>query len=766
MILGSPSLRRDSFFRVFLLAILLYHSSPALIAQGVEGTVVEAFSRQPVVSAKVIISFGDSIAYEGLTSESGRYQFQTDKAGRINIHLTAEGFTDYKLSDIMLDGYTTQRLEHLLERASFDLPCITVTARQKEPASFIRTITPDDLLQIAGNFEDPVRIAHSQPGIVQLNDQANQLSARGQAPIFNSWYLEGLEIVNPNHTSNAGTLSDLPTQYGGGVNMFSAQTLGSTDVYMGVNPLSVNTNSGAAIDMHLHESARPEWRAKAGLLGIEMGGGASLGSNSILDFNLRYSFTGILTNLGADFGGEKINFYDGVVSFRNEGARHKLKFFAWAGNSINEFDHVDPPEDRERYKDFFDIDYDNDILGAGGRYDVTLSQKLFLRSGFAYSTNQTSYLKTGQFGPEPETFDQHGTVHLISSFADLTIRHSSRIHSNAGLEYTNRSYKEYYYPFSPFGEESMLRPYLNTAIQFAPDWKVEAGGEIQRSFQYDTWIPGYRAKLAWTPNEHHAIFAGMRHSGGEPLYTSSHKGTRVQFVSETYEVGWDWVLKNHNIGLNLYYQKMRDLTVLMLDDDAPLYVSDYPFSPFSTNILGFITDGRSGQKGIEARWDFHQANGWRFGINQSVYDSRRGYIKNALQPGRYDGGFATHISVSKEIITERNGKNRIWNFSLRGLFNGGLWEVKIDEVASEMLETTFYQYPGCYDLHLPLYKRIDAGISRTIAYAKVRWRYSLDIQNLAGLTNIAYHYYDPFLQEVIAQKQLGLIPVFSVQASW
>ena len=765
MILGSPSLRRDSFFRVYLLAFLLYTYSPVLLAQGVQGTVVESFSRQPIAGAMVVISLGDSTAYEGLTNESGRYEFLTNKAGRITVHLTAEGFTDYKVSDIMLDGYTTQHLDHLLEKASFDLPGITVIGRQHERASFIRTITPDDLLQIAGNFEDPVRISHSQPGIVQLNDQANQLSARGQAPIFNSWYLEGLEIVNPNHTSNAGTLSDLPTQYGGGVNMFSAQTLGSTDVYMGVNPLSVNTNSGAAIDMHLHESAKPEWRAKAGLLGMELGGGAAIGVNSILDFNLRYSFTGILTNLGADFGGEKINFYDGVVSFRNEGAMHKFKLFAWAGRSINSFDHVDPPEDRARYKDFFDIDYDNDILGAGGRYDVTLSSKVFLRSGFAFSTNQTSYLKNGQYGPKPVSVDRQGTVDLISSFAEVTIGHSSQIHSNAGLEYTNRSYKDGRYSFSPFGEESMLRPYLNTTIQFAPEWEIEVGGEIQRSFEYDTWIPGYRAALGWKPNVRHTITGGIRHSGGEPLYTTLNRDTRVQFVSETYELGWDWALERHNLGLNLYYQQMRDLSVLVLDG-APIYLVDYPYAVFSTDIDGVDSHGKAMQSGFEARWNFRGANGWRFGFNQSVYDSKRELLPYKRESGRYAGRFATHFYISKEIIQVQGGKNRIWNFSLRGLLNGGLWEVQIDEATSDQLETTFYQYPGRYDLHLPLYKRIDAGLSRTIAYGKVRWRYSLDIQNLLGLTNTAYHYYDPFLKEVVAQKQLGIIPVFSVQASW
>jgi hypothetical protein len=69
-------------------------------------------------------------------------------------------------------------------------------------------------------------------------------------------------------------------------------------------------------------------------------------------------------------------------------------------------------------------------------------------------------------------------------------------------------------------------------------------------------------------------------------------------------------------------------------------------------------------------------------------------------------------------------------------------------------------------MQLPTYKRIDASISRTISTAKIRWQYKLDIQNVFGLTNIAYHYYDPFLDQIIAQEQLGIIPVLSVQASW
>ena len=201
----------DSFFRVILSAVLFCLTGSMLPAQGVIGSVAEEFSRQPINHASVIISLRDSIVFNGHTDRDGHYALRLLKAGRISIAITAPGYADQQMTDVLLDGYSTEHVEHFLEKASFDLPGITVVASRQEATSFIRTITPDDMLQVAGNFEDPVRIAHSQPGIVLLNDQANHLSARGQAPIFNSWYLEGLQIVNPSHTSNAGTLSDLPT---------------------------------------------------------------------------------------------------------------------------------------------------------------------------------------------------------------------------------------------------------------------------------------------------------------------------------------------------------------------------------------------------------------------------------------------------------------------------------------------------------------------------------------------------------------------------
>ena len=233
MILLNPAVKRDSFFPTTLIFFLFHLSA---FSQGIIGITKDAFSHEPIPGAQVTIFRQDVLVFDGLSDSTGTYTFLTPLAGIVTVHISGPDIKDYILSNVLLDGYSTFRFDHALEKKGYALPDVTVKASGLPYSSFARTIAPEDMLRVAGNFEDPVRIAHSQPGIVLLNDQANHLSARGQSPIFNTWYLEGLEIVNPNHTSNAGTLSDLPTQYGGGVNMFSAQILGNTDIYTGITP--------------------------------------------------------------------------------------------------------------------------------------------------------------------------------------------------------------------------------------------------------------------------------------------------------------------------------------------------------------------------------------------------------------------------------------------------------------------------------------------------------------------------------------------------
>jgi hypothetical protein len=757
MILGNPSSRRDSFFLLPLLFLLSIHNSHA---QGVYGYVTESLTHHPVADARVSLMKEDVAVQHVLTDSAGFYKINTALAGQFAILIEAPGYTLVRIEDVLLDGYVEKRLEHDLHRESVVLQSVSVISsrRKYDPATIL--IHPDDLLTVAGNFEDPVRILHSQAGVVLLNDQSNQFALRGQSPMFNTWQLEGLEIANPSHTSNAGTFSDRPTQSGGGINMFSAQMLGSTVVYTGLNPMSTGRTAGAVINMHLHETTKPEWRARAGLIGLELGGGLATGEKGILDFNLRYSFTGLLANLGVDFGGEKIGFYDGVLSYLHRGKKHKLKLFYWTGRSENEFE---KPETPERFKDFFDITYENDIRGAGLRFDFQLSDRSKLLSGVVASSTHSRYKRDGEFdGMQTFVYDE-GQTNILSSFVNFSHQINTAIQGTAGVDLVRHNYileTTFYYPLTDI---TRIRPNLDFSIQLNRRINLELGGEVVRlsDDDYESWQPGGRALLKWNPSHRLQVFSGIRNA-------SSHHTVRGPMDVTTAELGATYRASNHVIGLTAYTQYLDDVYGAEFRDvEGFLHMADF-LEPITRPLFFDVTPGlyQARYSGIEGKWLFNGADGWSWHLNQSIYSVKRGPTADQLERGRFDGKWASHLMLAKSWVRTKNEKQRTWNISMRGIFNGGLWEETIWVEASDAQNTTIYETPGVFEEQLPAFKRIDLSVSRTTAFSKSRLRWMLDIQNAFGMTNIAYHYFDPFLNRVEPQEHLGIIPVLSLQLSW
>ena len=87
--------------------------------------------------------------------------------------------------------------------------------------------------------------------MTNTNDQANAISIRGNSPNHMIWQLEGVEIVNPNHTNNAGTFSDRSTQSAGGVNILSAQLLNTSNFLTDAFPSQYGNALSGVMDMRL-----------------------------------------------------------------------------------------------------------------------------------------------------------------------------------------------------------------------------------------------------------------------------------------------------------------------------------------------------------------------------------------------------------------------------------------------------------------------------------------------------------------------------------
>ncbi|MEM9261859.1 MAG: hypothetical protein AAGA62_19610, partial [Bacteroidota bacterium] len=203
----------------------------------------------------------------------------------------------------------------------YDLPGAEVRATYTPVSPLAQRFTIEEVYRLPGTFYDPARLVALLPGVVQTNDQANHLSVRGNTPNANLWRLNGLAIVNPNHTANAGTFYDFPTLSGGGVNAISAQMLDNSGFLAGGLPVEYGFATGGTFDLRLRpgSKAKPRHQAQAGFIGFDLSTEGPIGKGSKTSYlvNARYSFTGLLADMGVDFGGEEIRFADLNVHFHH-----------------------------------------------------------------------------------------------------------------------------------------------------------------------------------------------------------------------------------------------------------------------------------------------------------------------------------------------------------------------------------------------------------------------------------------------------------------
>ena len=181
MILRNPSSSRDFLFMACLFLSLLSLSFPAQ-SQGLQGIVKDLASQQPINGVQITLSLGDSVITTMKTNKEGRFSYKTNLTGRYQLFVSAKNFQPSFLDNVILDGYTTHQLNFLMEKISIELDGVTVVATHPANETSVHKITREDLNTVAGNFDDPIRVALSRPGFVSLNDQANHFSARGHSP--------------------------------------------------------------------------------------------------------------------------------------------------------------------------------------------------------------------------------------------------------------------------------------------------------------------------------------------------------------------------------------------------------------------------------------------------------------------------------------------------------------------------------------------------------------------------------------------------------
>lgn len=763
----------NRYFFLFLFVLSCVSQAQAQeITQTVVGKVKEATTHELLPGANVSVFQKGELVTGASTDGHGKFSL-TLIPGRYRLEVSFTGYQSIEQELLVIAG-KSPLLEITLQESPTVLEEVTVNPTSiSEPG--VTSLSIEKTLRVPANFFDPVRMLTSYPGVVTTNDQANSIAVKGYSPNGVLWRLQGLDIVNPNHTANAGTLSDKPTVSGGGVSILSAQLLDKTDFHSGnLSPRYGNALAGV-MDMSLRAGSteKMQYTAQASLIGIDLAAEGPINKEKQSSFlvNYRYSTIGLLSQMGVDFGDETINFQD--VSFNLNFPSKKggnLSVFGFAGWSKNLFD-AKPEAEWEEEKDRYTINYDGTAYGAGfvsqfkpGWASVSL--------GASVSGQEQNRTSQGTIVPYPNVYKEGYSSDrtIVSSFLKGVHKiNRGFIELGASTSYfTNHMdvstiTQLYIDPFTPNVKGTvdgfLIQPYLSWQ-QYIGKFNLNAGIRyVNFSYnQSDSFEPRVSISRNFTDN----IFTlsyGLT-SQWQQTQTYLTAGNNNLPFSKSNQFTLEWRRKfNTDVSVvsSVYYHELFNVPIAPGVQHYSLINQweDFP----RENLVG---DGKGRNYGLDAYVEKRFYGDMYFMVSGSLYQSEFSTNGILYEDSRFNGNFTSSLLTGKEW----KSKNKAFGVHARVLYSGGLRQLPIDQVSSEFVGTTMYSASEGYSVKYPNYFRTDLRVSWRKNKPGYTRTLSIDVQNLTGQLNVAYQYYDTFLKQVTTKYQLGIIPVIAYRVDF
>ncbi|GAB3921010.1 TonB-dependent receptor [Larkinella terrae] len=781
---------RTSFF-LFLLAFLALTGFSQTPTQTIRGIVYDASQSRPLVGASVTLKNlqTGNTSSGTITDDQGRFRFANVPIGRHQLTVSFVGYETSIINEVLVESGKEQVLEVNLQPGVTQLGEATAVGTRTDRTISAEHITIEQVLRFPASYLDPARLATAYAGVVTTNDGTNINSVRGNSPNSLIWRLEGVEIVNPNHQSNAGTIGDRPTASGGGVNILSAQLLGTTRFLTGAFSPEYGNTVGSVMDMSLRpgNNERHEFIAQAGLIGVDLAaeGPISKQKGSSYLVNYRYSFTGLLGALGVTFGGEDIRFHD--LSFNlnfptKKGGRFTV--FGLGGTSSNVFNPLAEAV-QEQDKDRNYITYKTRMAAGGLTYSQPIGSRLLWKTALVVSANSSSrnqeFPGSPRFQADYQMDDQTGSRSTLTSSLNYRINERNSVKAGLFLTYADNSV-DILRGSAPLVTSSanntlfagslhgwMVQPYIN--YQWLPVDKVTVNaGLFYNTFTFNKsqsleprasirWevLPGKALSVAYglhSQQQLPQVYLSKSRLPTPPIYNNESLGfTKAHHLVAGY---------THQLSPDSYW-KMEGYSQMLFD----VPVSSLPGSNFSAlNLIEAYVDqplinaGKGRNRGVELTYQKYLSKNYYVLVSGSVYESKYKAADNIWRSTRFDGGFTSGVTAGKEWTKSRETRSRIWGVNGRLSYLGGLRDRPIDPVLSKQASTTVYG-SDVFSVRFPNYFRADLRVYWKKSKARYSRTLSVDLQNLTSAQNAFYSYFDAFQGKVVQKYQLGLIPVIN-----
>ena len=232
------------------------------------GTVTDRISGLPLAAATVLLDQETHV----VTDSAGNFRFASVSVGVHRLSVSYAGYNPVILEAVSVSSGKEMVLVLSLETSIREEAEVRVKSKSRRNLPLnemslvsARAFSVEETQKYAATVNDPLRMATAFPGVMTADDGGNQIIVRGNSPAGLLWRMEGMDIPNPNHFSNAGAT-------GGGISILSAQLLSNSDFVTGAFAPEYGNALSAVFDLKLRKgnNEQAEYTAQAGVLGLNL----------------------------------------------------------------------------------------------------------------------------------------------------------------------------------------------------------------------------------------------------------------------------------------------------------------------------------------------------------------------------------------------------------------------------------------------------------------------------------------------------------------
>lgn len=778
----SPCLSRLTilFLFFFLQSVNLY---PQESSGNIRGIIVDSQTKKSVTEASVLLPETNP-PVGTITDSAGYFMLHNVKPGRYSLKITHIGYQDQIIYDLLVIAGKEMVIETALTARTNALGEVRIKGNSSiNPADISnlssRIISIEETMRYAATFNDPVRVTAAYPGVIITNDQANHAVIRGNSPAGLLWRIDGAEVVNPNHLTNAGTFSDKPSTTGGGVTIISSQLLSESIFLNGAFPAGYGNVLSGVFDYRLRKGNNKEFEftGQAGFLGTDFSaeGPFSKDYDGSFLINYRYSTIGLFALAGIPIGDETINFQD--LSFKVSLPSKKagdFSLFAIGGKSMTSFLaqrdslkwHFE--EDRTDYYFFSD-------MGVAG---ISHESRSGLNSYF-HSSLAISYLRSGRnedlINPD-YTSSFNGLDRLDAGKISFSTYYSGSFGQNNSLKAgvivnhnTNR------FTLNPgFNDQEspaidsktgymMVQPFIRWKLMTG-NFSIDPGIHIQYSGFNRNLSAEPRVSFKWNLKRGTSFSAGyglhsmMQHPS---VYFNSVEANRFLGLTKAHHfvAGYlNWLKEDLVLRAELYFQHLFNVPV---SGDNLNSFSAINLNETVITREHLVNKGTGNNYGIDLSLEKNIKKGFYYILAGSLYNSDYKGSDGIRRDTRFNGKYQSKVTSGKEFIFNgRKGTNTL-EINISSVLAGGMRYTPVNSKLSALSVSTIYDEEKSFTEKYKDYFRMDIRLSWRKDRRSHTETFALDIQNITNRKNTAWIYYDKIRESVTSKDQLGLIPFFS-----